>query len=147
MLKLAIGWLIIIGFPTYGQVQDKKPVIAVIDQLFVGLRQGDSTQVHQVFAPVARLHTIEETGWHETSLSQFLTAVGTPHEEIWDERVTTYEVRIDSPLATVWTPYTFYRGTTFSHCGVNAFQLIRIKDEWKILQITDTRREEGCRER
>ena len=132
------------GFPTYGQVSDKEQVIAVVDRLFTGMRQGDSAQVHQVFASSAQLHTIEETGLHETSLEQFLTAVGTPHKEVWDERVTEYSVEVDGPLATVWTPYRFYRGDTFSHCGVNAFQLVWYEKAWKILQITDTRREEAC---
>lgn len=135
-----------VGFPTYGQIQDKEEVMAVVNQLFDGMRQGDSALVHQAFASSAQLHTITETGLHETSREQFLTAVGTPHEEVWDEQVISYEVRVDGPLATVWTPYRFYRGHTFSHCGVNAFQLIRVREEWKILQITDTRREAGCDE-
>ena len=146
MLKIVIGCLIIVGFPTYGQVQDKEQIISVVDQLFAGMRQGDSVLVRQAFDSSAQLHTIGENGLHTTPLKQFLIAVGTPHDEVWDERVTEYEVRVDGPLATVWTPYRFYRGETFSHCGVNAFQLVRSKDEWKILQITDTRREEGCKE-
>ena len=122
-------------------------MIAVIDQLFDGMRQGDSARVHRVFAAAARLHTIsEEAALEETSLSQFLEAVGTPHAEEWDERVTSYEIQQDGPLATVWTPYSFYRAGRLSHCGVNAFQLVHLRDGWKILQITDTRRKEGCRE-
>lgn len=33
----------------------------------------------------------------------------------------------------------------FSHCGIDAFQLFKDdKGEWKITQIVDTRRKEGC---
>ena len=35
------------------------------------------------------------------------------------------EVRIDGPVAQVWTYYTFRSGTTFSHCGTDAVSLIR----------------------
>jgi hypothetical protein len=36
-----------------------------------------------------------------------------------------YEVQIDDNLAAVWTEYEFYVGKNFSHCGVNAFQLVK----------------------
>lgn len=49
---------------------------------------------------------------------------------------------MDGPLATAWTPYAFYLGDTLSHCGTNAFQLAKLKDDWKIIQITDTRRKD-----
>jgi hypothetical protein len=44
----------------------------------------------------------------------------------------------------VWTPYELEVEGIFSHCGVNSFQLIRINEQWKITQITDTRRKEDC---
>ena len=31
-----------------------------------------------------------------------------------------------------------------SHCGINAFQLFKSSDGWKVIQITDTRNKEGC---
>ena len=31
-----------------------------------------------------------------------------------------------------------------SHCGVNAFQLVKGSEGWQIPQVTDTRRREGC---
>ncbi|MCS3859218.1 hypothetical protein [Salinibacter ruber] len=51
------------------------------------------------------------------------------------------EVRVDGPLASAWVPYVFYRGDERSHCGVNAVQLVRGPDGWRILQLTDTRRQ------
>jgi hypothetical protein len=38
--------------------------------------------------------------------------------------------------------YAFYLDDQFSHCGVNAFQLVRMEAGWQIIQITDTRRRE-----
>jgi hypothetical protein len=40
--------------------------------------------------------------------------------------------------------YSFWLGTTFSHCGIDAFQLARLGSEWKIIAIADTRRTDGC---
>ena len=69
-----------------------------------------------------------------------MKAVGTPHKEQWDERIYDVKIQVDGPLATAWTPYKFYFGENFSHCGVNAFTLIKTDDGWKISGITDKRR-------
>ncbi len=53
-------------------------------------------------------------------------------------------IRIDADLAVVWTPYKFFVGKKFSHCGVNSFQLIKLNGNWKIQYLIDTRRKEGC---
>jgi hypothetical protein len=48
------------------------------------------------------------------------------------------------PMAVVWTPYDFHRGGEFSHCGVDAFNLIRTNDGWKIAGIMYTVEPTGC---
>jgi membrane carboxypeptidase/penicillin-binding protein len=57
------------------------------------------------------------------------------------------EVRVDGPLATVWTYYDFFAGGEFSHCGYDAMQLLKVRGDWKIVALADTRRTEGCRPR
>jgi hypothetical protein len=73
--------------------------------------------------------------------------VGTPHDEVWDERVLSEKVEIDGPLASVWTEYAFYAGDEFSHCGIDAFQVAQTPEGWRIIALTDTRRRDGCREK
>jgi hypothetical protein len=123
-------------------------VMAVITRLFDGMRAGDSAMVRSTLAPEARLMSAFERDGVPTlrpgSLDRFVTAVGTPHDEIWDERIWGTEVRIDDRLATVWTNFAFHLGTTLSHCGVNAFQLFHGAEGWKIINLVDTRRTEGC---
>jgi hypothetical protein len=147
--------LLLLGFfclPIFctAQSASENEVIAVIKQMFDGMRKGDSTLVRAVFEASARLQTTY-TGKDgkpglrtETSIDGFVKAVGTPHPQVFDERIKSYEVRIDDNLATVWTPYEFYLGTAFSHCGVNAFQLFKSDKGWKIIHIVDTRRKQGC---
>lgn len=123
-------------------------VRAVVDRLFDGMRAGDSTAVRATFAPSMRLMTVMRRGGEvvvtETPADRFVEAVGAPHEAVWDERIWDVEVRVDGPLAAAWAPYAFYLGERLSHCGTNAFQLAKLNGEWKILQITDTRRTD-CR--
>jgi len=48
------------------------------------------------------------------------------------ERMWNPEVRIRGAIASVWTPYDFWIDGKFSHCGVDAFDLIKTEDGWKI---------------
>jgi hypothetical protein len=124
---------------------EQKAVKTIVDQLFTGMRNGDSAMVRATFVPNAVMYTTYfdhegKSQYAPDSLNAFLIAVGTPHNEIWDERLLSCEIRIDDNLATVWTKYAFYVDNTYSHEGVNAFQLVKTNGEWKILTITDTRR-------
>lgn len=123
----------------------EETVRATIEALFYGMRAGDSTQVRAVFHENARLHTAlgpSETGAvRSTPVDSFVAAVGRPHDQTWDERIWDVEVRVDGPLASAWVPYVFYLGDERSHCGVNAVQLVKTGDGWRIIQLTDTRRE------
>lgn len=120
-------------------------VRAVVMHLFDGMRAGDSTMVRSVFHPDARLHSsFMRDGVPGisggNSADGFVEAVGSPHDEVWNEEVGEIHVRVDDGLATAWMEYTFYLGENLSHCGVNAIQLVNTEDGWKMLNIVDTRR-------
>ncbi|MFN0099543.1 MAG: hypothetical protein ACKVS7_12770 [Gemmatimonadaceae bacterium] len=42
------------------------------------------------------------------------------------------QVRVSGPLATVWVPYDLYLNGQWSHCGVDAFTLLKIDGRWRI---------------
>lgn len=127
---------------------DKALIITTINHFFEGMRQGDSTMVSEVLAPKARLLTVVENEGKvmlpEVSTEDFLTAVASDHEAVWDEKIHSYDVKVDDKLASVWTTYSFYLGSDFSHCGVNTFQLYKTYNGWLIFAITDTRRTDHC---
>ena len=129
---------------------DRDAVMRTVMRLFDGMRAGDSAMVRSAFDSNPRLVTtmvrdgvpVLTTG----SVDDFIRAVGTPHPEVWDERISGEVVHIDGPLAAVWMRYSFYAGSRFSHCGVNAIELFRRPDGWRITSIADTRRRERCDE-
>jgi len=128
--------------------QESEAVKKVITQLFDGMRKGDSSMVSHTFSKGMILQSISnrqgEIQVKTDEPAGFLKAVGTPHPNIWDERITFDQVLIDDNLASVWTSYQFYIGDKFSHCGVNSFQLVKGKEGWKIVYLIDTRRKENC---
>jgi len=140
--------LICLFAPSYSQGNEEQSVADVVERLFESMRRGDSSMVHSTFNEVNHMFTaIVKDGQsvlNEGSLDSFLNAVGTAHDKTWDEPIWDMEINIDGNLAQAWTKYAFYHGGKFSHCGVDAFQLIKTSDGWKIFQLTDTRQTEGC---
>lgn len=131
--------------------QQASPETAAVKQtittFFDGMRRGDSMLVRSTLAPGAVFHGLggQPTTLETESISGFLKAVGTPHPAVWDERVQFERVLIDASLASVWAPYEFYLGPTFSHCGYDSFQLVKLAGGWKIAHVIDTRRKEKCK--
>lgn len=149
MLGLLVGWMSLAEATQAQPNSDERAaVVQTVQQLFDGMRAGDSTQVRAAFTSDARMMTVERDGdggvLRTGSLDRFVEAVGQPHEAVWDERIWDVEVRIDGPMATVWAPYAFYLGDTLSHCGVNAMQLLRRANGWKIFHLADTRQQDDC---
>lgn len=134
-----------------GAADDRRAVLAVVQRLFDGMRSGDSAAVRSAFHPQALLGTARNrngaTAFEIDTVDAFVRAVGTPHTPIWDERVRKTRVEVDGPLASVWAEYSFYAGTKFSHCGIDAFQLAREGETWQVVALTDTRRRDGCPDR
>jgi hypothetical protein len=148
LLTAALMMMAATAAPLAAQQTAADSVKAVILRTFDGMRAGDSTMVRSAIAPGTTLTSVMvrdgKTVTRSGSMDGFIQAVGTPHDQVWDERVSNFVVHVDGPLAHAWMNYTFYAGDRLSHCGVNSIQLIRGDEGWKITSITDTRRNEGC---
>ena len=66
--------------------------------------------------------------------------------ETYRERIWEPEVLVHGPIAVVWAPYDFYVDGEFSHCGIDAFQLLRTDDGWTITGGTYTVERTDCPE-
>ena len=151
MKKLAYLVFTLVFFFSNQQMQaqsDAADVKKVIETLFDGMRAGDSAMVHSAFIDEVIMQTIVPKrgvmSIVKGELQGFLNSIGTPHERVYDERIMDYQIKIDGPMASVWTPYEFYLGEQFSHCGVNSFQLMKKEEGWKIIYLVDTRRKDNC---
>jgi hypothetical protein len=151
MKKLIFTLLLCTCFASLlAQTEDEKAIKSVIDQLFSGMRKTDSSMVKTTLGETCFLKTVVKTKSGETRLMEekvpsFLKAVGTTHDGIYDERLLSYDIKIDGEMAIAWTPYEFWVSDQFSHCGVNVFTLMKTGQGWKIIGIVDTRRKQGCK--
>lgn len=128
---------------------EKAEVYQVIIDLFDGMREGDSSKVHRTFDDRVTMWTSFKNKEGVAVLTQgdlqtFLNAIGTPHEEVWDEKIRNTKIEIKDNLAQAWTEYGFFIGEKFSHCGVDAFLFSKIDGRWQIINLADTRQRAGC---
>lgn len=151
--RIALVALFALVAPLSVEAQDaKSEVMAVVKRLFDGMRAGDSTMIRSAFHPQARMISAsvregKPVARIDASVDGFVKAVGTPRPQVLDERIWGEKVEIDGPLASVWVDYALYVGERFSHCGIDHFLLVRNDAaEWKIIEIADTRRTEGCKQ-
>ena len=120
-------------------------VRAVIDKLFDGMRAGDSTMVSSVFHKGALMGRAMDRGYRAGPTSGFLNAIGTPHDEVWNEQIWDVKIMVDQRLASAWMEYAFYLGENLHHCGVNSMQFYRTTDDgWKLAYLADTDRGMDC---
>jgi hypothetical protein len=75
--------------------------------------------------------------------SDYLRRMGTGGDRLL-ERMWNPTVLVRRDIALVWTPYDFFLNDAFSHCGVDAFSLVRTEEGWKIASIVYTVEREGC---
>lgn len=145
---IVLAFVLIYWSPLLAQ-NEQVAVMEPINNLFEGMNKGDSAMVHKAFTDDVGFATIsnDKEGNPKLtrgSLQRFLVAMGTPHKEVYSEPIWDVKIEIDGSLAQVWAKYAFYLGKEFHHCGVDAFQLFKTPNGWKIFQLVDTRQQEGC---
>lgn len=122
--------------------------VAVAHAFLEALTRGDTTSLKLHSVPSARLVALSE----DASIPPRVTSIETLVQQVqadsgrFNERMWAPQAHVDDRLATVWAPYDFYRDGTFSHCGTDTFDLVRMGSNWKVLSVTYTIQTENCPE-
>ena len=149
MRRILTAILLIFVGSVLAQTSQEREVMAVVNRVFEAMRTNDSTLLKSCFAKEVRLSTvfIDKNGvtqLRNDELQKFVDAVGAKKSDVYNEPIWNERIQIDGALAAVWVDYAFYLNTTFSHCGVDAFHLIKTNEGWKIFNLVDTRRKADC---
>ena len=123
--------------------------LATVDALAAAIEAADSARLAAVFHPSAKVTVVNAVDGAvelaSASAPRLVSQLGRLGAHVADERMGRADVRVDGDLASVWVPYRFYTGGAFSHCGTNAFTLVREPaGAWVILEATYTRRTADC---
>ena len=144
---MAVALLISAAPSMRAQDAERSAVLATVQKLFTGMRTRDTAAIVEAFDSTARMVGVSRDGSRLTLTPPAAFAAGVARAkagDVWNERIFEPEVRIDGSVAQVWAYYTFHLNGKFSHCGVDAFMLRKVGGVWKITQLADTQRREGC---
>ncbi len=127
----------------------REQVLATLDTLLHGMRTKDAALMSQQLDSLARMTLLRpapDGGVRVVALSgqefvRVATAAGQPP---LDEPIRNPVVQIDGDLATVWAEYQVRREGRVTHCGYDAFHLVRRQGRWRVLNVSDTYRRTGC---
>lgn len=114
---------------------ERDAVLKAVQAFFDTMAAKDVEGARRVMMPRAAFHAVSERDG-KTVIRPF-----TSHEYLKDlagmkqalrERMWNPEVRIRGVIASVWTPYDFWMDRKYSHCGIDAFDLVKTDEGWKI---------------
>ena len=122
---------------------DQAAVKKVIENMFTAMKNSDTVLLKTCFSPNAVFQTVvsnlDEVLVKDETVQNFMNSIGKQPVGSLDERIVFETVKTNKDLAIVWTPYEFYYKEKYSHNGVNSFQLVKLKEGWKIQYLIDTR--------
>ena len=144
-MKKLILLLLFIPLLGFGQNLEKEKLQSVVKTCFKGFHNKDSLLIASV---IDRSFHVNSTSFKEDngilqnmSRDNFIsTVISRPESPVWKEKLLSFNIKIDGPLANVWVDYEFWLDDKLSHCGVNSIHLLKKKSGWKIFNITDSRR-------
>ncbi|WP_296382846.1 nuclear transport factor 2 family protein [Winogradskyella sp.] len=150
MKQLVLMFILSIGLNVNAQKSETENVKAKIIEFFDAFHKQDTTALKSMAKGDIKLQTISvnkegKTVLQESSYKEFITSIASiPKDQTFEEKLLDFNIQVDGSMANAWTPYEFWFNGSFSHCGVNSFQLIKEGDDWKIIYLVDTRRRKGC---
>lgn len=141
------------GISDFSQgLQEKNAAKQTIEEFFEAFHRQDSIALREIAHPSITMQSIAIDAEGRSTLStvsfgNFLRSISSiPETTGFEEKLHSFDITVNGPMATVITPYSFWIDDKLSHCGVNTFQLFKESDEWKIIYIIDTRTQKGCDE-
>lgn len=126
---------------------DREQVIAAVQKLFDAMATHDVKALREVMVLEGRLFSTSDaraaTAVRSRSLQEFIDEIGRSTQKLL-ERMWNPEVRVHGGIATLWANYDFHLDGKFSHCGIDAFDLVKTADGWKITGGSYTIERTGC---
>lgn len=114
---------------------ERDAVLKTVQAFFDTMAAKDVEGARRALMPQGAFHAIRERDGKPvirpfTNEEYLKDLAGT--KQVLRERMWNPEVRVRGAIASVWTPYDFWIDGKFSHCGVDAFDLIKTDEGWKI---------------
>lgn len=147
-ISLVLGLMVCTGLMVNAQQtnlteDDQQAVKQVIQNMFTAMKTSDTVLLKTCFSATAVFQTVvskdKEVIVKDETVQNFIQSIGKQPVGAIDERIVFETVKTNNDLAIAWTPYELYYKDKYLHHGVNSFQLVKLKEGWKIQYLIDTR--------
>ena len=140
------GILTLLAMPRQAGAQEEEAqVLATVQRFFDSMTARDTAAAREILVMEATYFSVREAPDGATMRGstnrEYVERLGIAGDDL-QERIQDPDVMIHKGIAVVWTRYDFHVNGAFSHCGVDAFSLIRRDGQWKIAGIVYTVDEE-----
>jgi hypothetical protein len=128
--------LFVLSATVHGQLpSEREAVLTVVQGFFDTMTARDVEAARKILQPQGRFHATRirdgkpeiRSFSNEEYFADLQSGKTRMQERIWNP-----DVRISGTIATVWAPYDFWIDGKFSHCGIDAFDLIKTEEGWKL---------------
>src|SRR6476469_4200370 len=117
---------------------DTRAAIAVTDSVLAALSSGDNLALKRLTLDSAIVGGAGvRNGDERMSLTSWARFTSRPGSD-FTERGFGATARVQERGAQVWVPYDLYRGKEWSHCGVDAFTLLKNEGRWRVASLIFT---------
>lgn len=153
MKKILIVMIFILSVSIPAAAQktgDSKDALAVVNKMFEMMAAHNPAEIVALHTAEAQLVAIiknkEGKSINRTFKAEdFSKNFAEKKAEILEDMYAP-KVEVMGDFAQVWGRYVFYVNGKISHCGVNAFHLVRTDAGWKIAGAASTMEPQGCTE-
>ena len=144
----ACALMVLASARAHAQDPDRARVLAAVQSFFDSMEKADAELAKKILMPEARFFSAAERDRKMTirpsTGDAFVASFSNPNRGKALERMWDPEVRVQGSIAQVWTRYDFHNNGAFSHCGIDAFNLVKTDDGWKIASAMWTVERTGC---
>jgi len=151
MKKIFMILAMFAGFTGFSQdTSDEAEAKKVITDFFEAFHKQDSIALRNFAHATIKMQSIGANAEGRVQVStmaygDFLKSITSiPVTTKFEEKLHSFYVQLNGPLAQVITEYSFWVNENLSHCGFNSFTLVKEDKDWKITYLIDTRNKEGC---
>lgn len=150
-------WMLILALALHANAlqadeNEREDILAVVEQAFAAVKSQNpddwrAVQVPQGSTLSFRSHSSGEPGKLEmrmTNNEEFIAGMRKTEQEYAEYWTGEPTVLIRGPIAVVWGAYEFTIDGKFSHCGIDAIDMVKLDEGWKIANIMWTVEKENC---
>ncbi|WP_291868529.1 nuclear transport factor 2 family protein [Maribacter sp.] len=151
MKKISFLVVFLFSLNAFTQETEENMAKQTVLDFFKAFHAQDSVKMKKVVSSKVVLQSIGENRAGEITvrtekfkdLIRYIVSI--PDTLQFEEKLLSFDVKVDGSMANVWVPYEFWLNAEFHHCGVNSFQLFKEQSQWRIIYLIDTRRKDECK--